>query len=119
MEPKVVVEYLEMLDPTFEGGVSKTAKAKLTNPTTKEFTYSVELYLGITKAATSGVGNVIVPAGGSTEVRFTLVTPLVEGSYPVFLDVKYGTTLLAHCEATENVAIIITPIIVVGPIIWE
>lgn len=118
MKPKVVVEFLEMDDPTFEGGASKTAKARLTNPTAKQFTYKVELYLGITKVATSGVGNVTIPAGGYVDVNFTLVMPMVEASYLVFLDVTYDTTLLAHYEATENVTIIISPTIVVGPITW-
>ena len=87
MKPLVVVEYLEMNDPTFNGGESKTAKARLTNPTAKQFTYSVELYLGVTKAATSGVGSVTIPAGGSLDVNFTMVMPMAEASYPVYLDV--------------------------------
>lgn len=118
MKPLVVVESLEMGDPTFDGGISKTAKATLTNPTAKQFTYSVELYLGITKAATSGVGSVVIPAGGSLEVSFTLVTPVVEVSYPVFLDVSVAGALLAHYQATENVTIVISPGIIVGPITW-
>lgn len=118
MKPQVIVESLEMLDPTFEGGVSKTAKATLTNPTAKQFTYSVELYFGVTKAATSGVGSVTIPAGGSLDVNFTIVMPVVEAIYPVYLDVKVDTTLLAHYQATENVTIVISPAIIVGPITW-
>ncbi len=119
MKPQVIIESLEMLDPTFDGGISKTAKATLTNPTAKQFTYSVELYLGITKAATSGIGSVTIPAGGSVDVNFTLVTPVAEASYPVFLDVTEGGTLIAHYQATENVVIAITPRITVGPITWQ
>jgi len=118
MEPRVVIERLEMGDPTFEAGVSKTAKARLTNPTAKQFTYKVELYLGANKVATSGVGQVTIPAGGAVDVTFTLVMPLVEGDYPVFLDVTYDTTLLKHYQATESVTVVITPAIDVGPIIW-
>jgi hypothetical protein len=118
MKPQVKIERLEMGDPTFEAGVSKTARARLTNPTAKQFTYSVELYLGVTKAATSGVGQVAIAAGGYADVNFTLVMPLVEGSYPVFLDVWYETTLLKHYQATENVVITIAPAIEVGPITW-
>jgi len=106
-------------DPTFEVGVSKTARTQLTNPTTKSFTYSVELYLGVTKAATSGVGIVTIAAGQSAYVDFPVVMPSAEGTYEVYLDVSEATAgLLAHYKATENVTIVITPKIVVGPIIW-
>ncbi len=118
MKPLVIVESLEMGDPTFEGGVSKTATARLTNPTAKQFIYKVELYLGVMKVATSGVGTVTIPAGGSLDVNFTLIMPVVEASYPVFLDVSYDTTLLKHYQATENVDITISPAIIVGPITW-
>lgn len=118
MKSKVVVESLEMLDPTFASGASKTAKARLTNPTTKQFTYSVELYLGVTKTATSGVGSVTIPAGGFLDVNFTVVMPLVEAAYPVYLDVLESGVLLAHYQATENVTIVISPAITVGPITW-
>jgi hypothetical protein len=118
MKPQVQVELLEMGDPTFEAGVSKTARARLTNPTAKQFTYSVELYLGVTKAATSGVDQVTIAAGGYADVNFTLVMPLVESSYLVFLDVWYDTTLLKHYQGTENVVIAISPAIEVGPITW-
>lgn len=116
MKPQI--EMLEMADPTFEVGVSKTARARLTNPTAKQFTYTVELYLGVAKAATSGVGTVTIAAGGYVDVNFTVVMPLVEGSYPVFLDVWYEGALLKHYQGTENVLIQIAPAIEVGPITW-
>ncbi len=118
IEPKVVIEKLEMDDPTFDAGVSKTATATLTNPTSKQFIYSVELYLDVTKVATSTPGNVTIPAGSSVPVTFTLVTPTAEASYPVFLDVAVSGTLIAHYQATENVVIAIVPKITVGPITW-
>jgi len=105
-------------DPTFEAGSSHSAKATLTNPTAKQFTYSVELYLGVAKAATSGVGTVTIPANSSREVTFVVVMPAAEGNYPVYLDVLSDTTLLKHYQATENVVIVISPAIEVGPIIW-
>ena len=116
MKPQV--ELLEMGDPTFEAGVTKTARARLTNPTAKQFTYTVELYLGVTKVATSGVGTVTIPANSYLDVNFTVVMPAVEGSYPVFLDVGQDTTLLKHYQAIENVVIAISPAIDVGPITW-
>lgn len=118
MKPQVRVELLEMDDPTFEAGLTKTARARLTNPTAKAFTYTVELYLGVTKAATSGAGQVTIPAGGYLDVNFNLVMPVSEASYPVFLDVWYDTTLIKHYQATENVGVVISPVIEVGPITW-
>ena len=118
IKPQVKIEMLEMDDPTFEAGVSKTARARLTNPTAKQFTYTGELYLGVDKAATSGTGTVTIPAGGYVDVNFTITMPLVEASYPVFLDVVHEGTLLKHYQATEDVVIQISPAIEVGPIAW-
>ena len=118
VKPQVKVEKLEASDPEFEAGSVHTARATLTNPTTRDFTYSVELYLGATKVATSGVGSVAIPAGGSMDVYFTVTMPTDEGEYPVYLDVWVGTELIAHYQATENVTIVISPAIVVGPITW-
>ena len=118
IKPQVKIEMLEMEDPTFEAGTTKTARARLTNPTIKEFSYTVELYLGVVKVATSGVGSVTIPANSYMDVDFTLVMPLVEGSYEVYLDVSHEGTLLRHYRATEDMIIQILPGIVVGPIIW-
>jgi len=118
IKPQVKVETLEMLDPTFEAGVVKTARAQLRNPTTKEFTYTVELYLGITKAATSSQGTVIIGAGQTKAVDFTLPMPGGEGDYPVYLEVRVSGELLTLYQSTENVIIVISPQIEVGPITW-
>ena len=119
IKPQVNTEPLEMADPTFEAGVVKTARAVLTNPTTKSFTYTVELYLGVTRAATSGSGQVAIGAGGAQTVYFTLATPSLEGEYEVYLDVWVGTELIAHRKATENVIIQISPQVDIGDITWE
>lgn len=119
MEPLVKVEKLEMLDPTFEGGSSHVARATLTNPTAKEFIYTTELYLDVTKVATSGVSAPFsIPAGGSLVVDYSVTMPLVEGDYEVYLDVWVGTELIAHYKATENITIEVSPAIEVGPITW-
>ena len=118
VKPQVKVEVLWAEDPTFEEGSIHTASAVLTNPTTKEFIYSTELYLGVTKAATSGIGTATIPAGGSVTMDYPITMPLVEGEHEVYLDVWVGGELLAHYKATENVTIEIAPAVVVGPIIW-
>lgn len=113
-----VVRKLEMEDPTFEAGVTKTARATLTNPTSREFSYTVELYLGVTKVASSGVGTITIGAGESMLVDFTMVMPLLEGFYQPYLDVWVGDDLIAHYIATETVEILVTPAIEIGPITW-
>jgi len=118
MEALVNVEKLEMEDPAFEGGTTHVARATLTNPTAKEFTYITELYLGVTKVATSGIGSITVPANSSLAVDYTVIMPLAEAEYEVFLDVWYDTELLKHYKATENITIEISPAIEVGPITW-
>ncbi len=118
-KPQVKTEMLEMEDPTFEAGAVKTAQARLTNATAKQFTYTTELYLSVARAATSGPGQVTVPAGGHVDVSFIVVMPLAEASYPVYLDVWHEGTLLKHYQATENVVVVISPAIEVGPITWE
>jgi len=118
MKPQVKIERLEMGDPTFEAGESKTARAQLTNPTTKQFAYKTELYLGATKVATSGAVMVAIPAGQTAAANWPIVMPLTEAEFEVYLDVWVDTTLIAHYKATENVITKITPKIEVGPITW-
>lgn len=119
IKPQVEARSLESNDPAFEGGSSHSATAVLTNPTAKEFTYTTELYFGVTKVATSGVSApIVIPAGGSVTMSYPIVVPTVEGEYEVYLDVWVGTELIAHYKATESVVVTIGPAIDVGPIIW-
>jgi len=103
----------------FEAGSTHIASAVLTNPTTKEFTYQTELYLDVTKIATSGVGSVTIPAGESATVDFTVIMPSTEGTWHVYLDVVVDTELIAHYQATDDVTVEISPDVEIGPIIWE
>ena len=119
MEQKVKVELLKMNDPTFDAGSVHTAKATLSNPTPQPWQYSVELYLGVTKVATSGVGNINIPASGSLEVTFSVTMPLIEGEYEVYLDINSGSTLIKHYKATENITIVVKPAIDVTSLIWQ
>jgi hypothetical protein len=119
IRPAIKAEMLEAMDPSFEAGSTHTARAQLTNPTAKQFTYTVELYLGVGKVATSGQGQVTIGAGASQLVDFTLVTPQQEGTHHVYLDVSVAGSLIAHYLATEDVSVVITPAINVGPITWS
>ena len=118
MEPKIKVEALQAEDPTFEAGSAHTATTLMTNPTTVQFTYTAELYLGVTKVATSGALGFTIPAGGSVNVNFPVIMPIAEGVYEVYLDVWSDSELLAHYKATEDVTIEVSPAINVGPITW-
>lgn len=122
IKPQIKVEKLEfeVKDPEFEGGSTHTARATLINPTAKEFTYTSELYLGVTKAATTGVSAPFtIPAGGSLIVDYTIpVMPVVEAEYTPYIDAWVGTELIKHFEATEKVTIAISPGIEIGPITW-
>jgi len=103
---------------TFECGETKTARVRMTNPRAKQFTYTVELYLGADKAATSGQGQVTIPANTYVDVDFTIAMPMTEASYPVFLDVWCAGALLGHFQSIENVIAQISPGIDVGSITW-
>lgn len=117
--PQIKVEMLPAEDPELEGGSVQVATARLTNPTTKEFTYTTEMYFDVTKVATSGVSSPItIPAGGSVDVNYTVTMPTTEGEYEVYVDVWVGTELLAHKKATESVTIAVSPAIDIGPITW-
>ncbi len=121
MEPrsKVKVQWLESEDPTFEGGEARTAIASMTNPTAKAFSYTAELYLDITKVASSGVIAFNLAAGGTKPISFPVTMPLAEGTFPVYLDVLVAGVLVGAYQAIEDVIIVISPGIVIGPIIWE
>lgn len=121
VKPLIKVERLEMVeDPTFEAGSTHVAKATLTNPTAKEFTYTLDLYLDVLKLS-EATGDVTIPAGGSRDVDFTLIMPSVEGEYEGWLDVWVAgvTEPIEHYKLTENVIIEIGPAIIIGPITWE
>ena len=123
IKPQVQIKSVEMDDPTFEGGAVKTATANLHNPTAKQFTYEVELYMatdaqGVNKVATSGVGTVTIAAGGTVATNFGITMPLVEKEYSVFVNVKVASVPLVLYKAVENVVIQISPRIEVGPITW-
>lgn len=117
--PAIIAELQDAEDPTFEASSVHTAQVLLTNPTTKAWTFDLELYLGLLKAALA-VGQVTIAAGASANVSFTITMPAAEGNYPVFLDVTVAgyPTFLEHKEGTELVTISISPAIEIGPIVW-
>jgi len=113
------VQWLESEDPTFEAEDSRVARANMTNPTPKAFSYTAELYLDVNKVASSGVISFTLAAGETRAIAFTVTMPAVEGTFPVYLDVFVGVEQVGAYRATEDVTVVITPAIVIGPITWE
>ena len=113
------IRWMESEDPTFEAGVSKTAIAPMTNPTSAVFAYTAQLYLDVTKVASSGVVSFSLNPSETKQIRFPISFPVLEGTWHVYLDVFVGGELIATFQATEDVTLEISPAIDVGPIIWE
>ncbi len=92
--------------PQFGPGELKVAVAPISNPTGKGFSYSAELYLGVTKVASSGVVSFYLAAGETRNISFPVTMPSAEGTYPVYIDVFVGDQLIGAYKATEDVEII-------------
>ena len=122
MQPQVEiqgVQWLESEDPTFEAGEVRTAIAQMTNPTARVFSYTAELYLDITKVASSGSIAFSLAAGETKSISFPVAMPSIEGTFPVYLDVFVAGDLVGAYRATEDVSLVILPAIVIGPLQWE
>ena len=92
--------------PQFNPSEIRTAVAPITNPTAVAFDYTAELYLGLPKAASSGVITFSLAPGETKNISFPVTMPDVEGTYPVYLDVFVGDQLIAAYQATEDVVIV-------------
>ncbi|GAI74542.1 unnamed protein product [marine sediment metagenome] len=109
---------IDMVDPLFAAGDSRTAVAPITiSPA--GLSCGGELYLGpdeVTKVATSGLVP-FVSTGLGLAVRLPVIMPSPGGfAYHVYLDVYANGILLVAYIATEDV---IVPYGEVGPITWE
>jgi hypothetical protein len=93
-------------DPTFGAFEGHTAIATLTNNTSQALVCTTELYLDVTKVASSGVSSAFtIPAGGSIDLSYTVRLAGAGGPYHVYIDVWSGSVLLAHYVATEDVTV--------------
>ena len=91
--------------PEFIPNEAKVAIASMSNPTAKAFSYTAELYLGLPKAASSGVISFSLAAGETRNISFPVTMPDAEGTYPVYLDVFVAGQLIGAYKAVENVVI--------------
>jgi len=109
---------LDMLDPVFAPGDTRTAVAPIT-VAPSGLACSAELFLGpdeATKVATSGPV-AFTSTGAPQSIRFPVTMPSPGGfAYHVYLDVYANGYLIVAYVATEDVVI---PSGEVGPITWE
>ena len=104
--------------PELNAGQTYTAIAPITNPTDWSFNYTAELYLGLPKAASSGIKTFTLGPGVSQNISFPVTMPADEGVFPVYLDILVDGELVAGFVA-EPVTTVIVPAVEIGPIIWE
>ncbi len=90
--------------PVFYVGEIKTAIATMSNPTGKSFAYTAELYLGLLKAASSGVIPFSLAPGETRNISFPVTMPSA-GTYPVYLDVLSNSLVIGAYKATEDVVV--------------
>jgi len=103
----------------FEYGTTHVAHVPVINPTPGTFTYDAELYLGTLKVATSGIVSFTLIGGESKTVDFAITMPSVEGTWPVLIDVLVAGVLIAAYQAIEDVSVVITPDVDIGPPTWD
>jgi len=91
--------------PQFSSGELEAAKAVMTNPKPKAFDYDSTLYMGVNMVAMASK-SFHLDAGQSKEIGFDVEMPMMEGTYPVYIDVSSGGVLLKHYRAIEDVVIV-------------
>jgi hypothetical protein len=107
---------IEMDDPVFAAGTSKTAKATLT-VSPSGIACTAELWLtkdGTTKNATSGA-IAFTSTGASQQINLPVTMPVGGYSYNVMLDIVAGGIIQGQYQATEDVLV---PLVGTPTITW-
>lgn len=109
---------VEMDDPVFGPGITKTAKVPV-DVDPSGLSCQLEVFLGpnaTTKVATSGL-KAFTSTGLQQTINAAITMPAAAGvSYHVYIDLYVAGYYLAGYQATEDVVI---PSGLIGPIIWE
>lgn len=94
----------------FSPSEEKVAKIPMSNPTTKPFDYTVELYMG-TNLALMASTDFHLEAGEEKDIELPVTMPSVIGTYPVYIGVfSAGEFIEPLYKAVEDV-VIVEPII--------
>lgn len=89
----------------FSPSEEKVAKIPMSNPTTKPFDYTVELYMG-TNLALMASTDFHLEAGESKDIELPVTMPSVIGTYPVYIGVfSAGEFIEPLYKAVEDVVI--------------
>ena len=90
--------------PEFSPGESRNAVVPMTNPTTKAFDYSAELYMG-TDLALMARKTFHLEAGGSKNISLPIIMPGAAGTYPVNIGVYSGEKFIPPVHKGDDVVI--------------
>ena len=110
----ISIELFDVGEQSFESNSVKTAGIRLSNHLPVNAYYDVELYLsqdnhGKTKASTSGIGSITIPANSTVLAEFTLIMPQVEienkDKYGVFLSISSGDGQLILYKSVSDLKI--------------
>ncbi len=89
----------------FNPGEQKTAIVPMTNPTSKAFDYTAELYMG-TDLALMAREDFHLEAGQSKDISLPVTMPTVVGTYPVNIGVFSGGEFIPPVHKGEDVVIV-------------
>ena len=104
----------------FEPGSVHTATLTVRNPSSVDFDYTGELFLGITpdvKAASQTEAFSLL-AGEQKAVSFIITAPIAEAVYHVYVDIYHNSDLIAAYQAYEDVQVYAEAMIDIIDIIW-
>jgi len=104
----------------FEPGSSHTATLKLMSAAEAAMTYDVRLWLGSPSIEVAAIDekSVSFEPGETKDVVLTIVAPVAQDIYSVYVDFFYGGVVFLSYVGTEPVQVYAAPAIQIIDIIW-